>query len=159
TPKNMFALRTGIIIIRHRADTRRIISASRSSRRNRVGTGNKATGYQDGPWRPALIINLADPVQKLDQIADFFFAQILLRHQPTMFILIIKLSGIAHVSLEIRFTTMLGNFGQIRCVISLFTEERMAINTIVLVPYIFAVSDFGRDIFRIGQGVKLTVTI
>ena len=54
---------------------------------------------------------------------------------------------------------MLRNLGQIRGVVSTFAKQSMAIDAVVLVPYVLAMSHFRRDVLGMGQFGKLPVTV
>src|SRR5690606_34520219 len=124
-----------------------------------ICTGYKTTGNQNRTWWPTLVIDLAYPIKKRNKISNLGFAEILFGHQATMFLFIVKFGGITHISGQIRGTAMLRDFSEIGCVVSAFTKKRMAINTIVFVPDVFAVSYLRRDGFSIGEFRELPVAV
>ena len=74
-------------------------------------------------------------------------------------LLVIKRGRIAHIGLQISLAAVLGDLGQIGCVICPFTEQGMAVDAVVFVPYILAVGDLRGDVFGIGQRGKLTMGV
>ena len=48
-------------------------------------------GHQDRPRRPALVVHLAHPVEKRDEVGDLGVAHVLLGHQPAMTLLVVEL--------------------------------------------------------------------
>src|SRR5690606_36902718 len=85
--------------------------------------------------------------------------EVLLRHQSAMPLLIIKTAGIAHIGQEIGLGAMLGNLCQVRRVVGAFTKQGMAVDAVVLVPYVLAVSDLRGDVFGVGQLGKLAMAV
>ena len=116
-------------------------------------------GYQNGSWRPSLVVNFADPVEESDEIGYLGLGHVLLWHQPAMALFVIEFGRVAQIGLQILRAALLRDLGQVRRIVGALSKQRVAIYAIVLVPDIFAMSDRGRNVLRIGQLGKLAVAI
>src|SRR5690606_22594037 len=114
--EHVFAQGPRIVIRTYRAYTdrgRAALHGSRSARATRTGHSGKAAGDQNRPRWPALVIHIGHPVEEPDQVGDFFLAQVLLRHQPAVALLVIERGRVTHVGLQVGFAAVLGDLGQV----------------------------------------------
>ena len=90
---------------------------------------------------------------------DIVYADVLPGHQPAMALLVVELRRVTQVGPQVRRATLLRDLGQVGCVVRALAEQRMAVDAIVLVPDILAVSHCRRDVLGVGQGGKLSVAV
>lgn len=81
------------------------------------------------------------------------------RHEPTVLLLGVELAGILEERRQIRFATVLGDLRQIGREIRALTEERVAVDAVLLVPDVLALGDVRRDQVGVGGGAELAVTV
>jgi len=156
--EQLLAERPRVVTGIHRPRASRRLAAAAGSRKRR-GAWREAAGDEDRPRWPALVVGLAGPVEKGDQVADLVFGQVLPRHQPAVGLFVVEARRVAHVGLQIRLAAVLGDLRQIRGVIGAFPEQRVAVDAVVLVPHVHAVPHLRRDVLGVGQLGKLAVAV
>src|SRR5690606_18299672 len=129
--KQRFAQGDGVFVAADRARARWQLLTSRGGvllGNTHAGAWNRGATYQDRPWRPALVVDVGHPVEKGDQGGDVFVAEVLVRHQSTVSLFVIETRRVLEKSRQVRRAAVLGNLGQIRCVVGTLAEQGMTVD-------------------------------
>src|SRR5690606_2740414 len=124
-----------------------------------VGAGNGAAGHQDGPRRPALVVDATYPVHEGDHVADFLVAHAQVRHESPVLLLVVELRRVFHEGGEVGRAPQLGDLGEIGRVVGAFAENGVAVDAVVVVPDVLAAHDFFGDGVGVGEGGELAVAV
>ena len=134
-------------------------AGTRHLRRSEVGPRNRRTGHENRPRRPSLIVDLAHPVQKCDQVVYLTFTQVLLRHQAAMTLLVIERRRVAHVCFQVLLAAQLRDLREIRRVIRAFSEQSVTVHAVVFVPDVSTALHLRRVVLLVRQLIELRMAV
>jgi len=124
----------------------------------RVGPG-KGAAHEQRSRRPAVGVDVTDPVEKSDELPNLDFFQIQIRHQPPVLLLRVEGRWVFQELMQVGIPALLRDLRQIGCVVGAFTEQGVAIGAVLVVPHPFAGNDLGSQLIDVGQVDELPVTI
>ena len=98
----------------------------------------RCRAHKNGPRWPVVVVDVRDPCEKGDDVANLLIRQVRVRHQPAVLFFGIKARRVLQELSEIGFSTELGDLRQVGCVVRTLAKQRVAVDAVLAVPHVLA---------------------